>query len=374
MANLVLYRKYRPQSFSEVVGQAHIVRTLKNAVAGNLISHAYLFCGPRGCGKTTLARILAKAVNCKNIKKAPDDKAGEPCNACASCLEINQGRSLDFLEIDAASNRGIDEMRELREGARFAPTTLAYKVFVIDEAHQLTKDASNALLKTLEEPPSHAIFILATTETSKMISTIVSRCQRFDFLKLTHSQILACLADISKKEDTLIEEAALRVIASHSGGALRDAESLLDRVFTFHAGKKEEITAKAVQEILGIVDIEILSRFADLLSQKKASEAVEFLNANLERGMDPQEFAKNILSYLRQIIILKISPAMQETLAPGLTQEQRETLGKQAENTDMKLATRALKSFMDAEQQMRYADIVQLPLELAIIDTCIPNS
>ena len=183
---MVLYRKYRPKSFSEVTGQEHIVETLKNAVAGNLLSHAYLFSGPRGSGKTTLARLLAKAANCESAR---GPTKGEPCNACSSCEEINRGRAIDLVEIDAASNRGIDEMRELRDSVAFVPAKLKYKVFVIDEAHQLTKEAANALLKTLEEPPAHVLFILATTEAHKMIPTIASRCQRFDFRKLTVPEI-----------------------------------------------------------------------------------------------------------------------------------------------------------------------------------------
>ena len=362
VTNLALYRKYRPQSFSEVIGQDHVVQTLKNAVEGNLISHAYLFSGPRGSGKTTLARILAKAVNCKNPKK------GEPDNTCEYCLEIAQGRALDFVEIDAASNRGIDEMRDLKEGIRFVPARLKYKVFVIDEAHQLTKEASNALLKTLEEPPSHAIFILATTEANRMIPTIVSRCQRFDFRKLSIKEIVGRLKDIALKEKVTIENGALEILAAHAGGSLRDAESLLDRVITFHQGGKT-IDAKDLQELLGIVDIHILSAFVDFLIEKKAAKAIDFLNTNLEKGMDPQEFAKNIVEYLRRILILKFNGELQNTIAPGFTKEQQAKLGEQTKSIEGKFLTDTLKLFMQAERDMKYADIVQLPLELAIIES-----
>ena len=361
MVNLVLYRKYRPQSFSEVIGQDHIVQTLKNAVRANLISHAYLFSGPRGSGKTTLARILAKAVNCKNPTE------GEPDNTCDFCQEINQGRALDFIEIDAASNRGIDEIRDLKEGIRFAPARLKYKVFVIDEAHQLTKEASNALLKTLEEPPSHAIFILATTEVHRMLGTIVSRCQRFDFKKLQVKEIVERLTDLAKKEKAVIDKHTLQIIAAQAGGSFRDAESLLDRVLTFHAGKK--ITPETVQELLGIVDIHILAEFIDLLVAKKAAMAVEFLNKKLQEGMDPQEFAKNLVEYLRNLLILKLNPELKDTLTPGFTKEQQEKLTEQAKSVEGKFLTNALKLFMAAERDMRYANIVQLPLELAIIDS-----
>ena len=227
MPNLVLYRKYRPQTFAEIIGQEHVVQTLTNAISSGMISHAYLFAGPRGSGKTTIARLLAKAVNCENRK------GFEPCNQCSSCLEISAGRALDLIEIDAASHRGIDEMRELRDGIRFIPTKSKYKVFIIDECHQLTKEAANALLKTLEEPPGHAIFILATTEIHKMIPTIISRCQRFDFRKLTLPEIIKRLEIVSGKEKARIEKPALELIAINSGGSIRDAESLLDQVLTF---------------------------------------------------------------------------------------------------------------------------------------------
>lgn len=378
--NLVLYRKYRPQIFSEVVGQDHVVQTLKNAVKANLLSHAYLFSGPRGSGKTTLARILAKAVNCTRLRpvlrstategdqgSGGQENPGEPCNKCDACQEINQGRALDLVEIDAASNRGIDEIRDLKEGIRFAPTHLKYKVFVIDEVHQLTKEASNALLKTLEEPPSHAIFVLATTEIHRMIGTIVSRCQRFDFRKLQIAEIVTRLQDLAKKEKVSIEKQALLVLAGHAGGFLRDAESLLDRVLTFHA--EGAIDVKTVQELLGIVDIQVLSLFVDLLSQRKPSEAVEFLNTNLQKGMDPQEFAKNLVEYLRSILIVKLNPELKETIAASFTKEQQEKIAEQANSIEGKLLTNSLKLFMQAERDMRYADIVQLPLELAIVES-----
>jgi len=366
MPNLVLYRKYRPQTFEEVIGQEHIVTTLRNAVISGLISHAYLFSGPRGSGKTTLARIVAKAVNCQKPKN------GEPCNTCVPCAEISKGNALDVVEIDAASNRGIDEIRELKEGIRFAPSTLKYKVFVIDEAHQLTKEAANALLKTLEEPPSHAIFILATTEVSRMMATIVSRTQRFDFRKLSVTEIVSRLEDLVKKEKVTAEKEALEAIARNAGGSLRDAESLLDRVLTFHlGGKDKKIAAQTVQELLGIVPIDILRSFSSLLSQRKAGDAIEFLNKRLEEGMDPAEFARNIVEYLRNILLLKLNPELTEAISAGFTKEQQAQLQELAKEMEGKLLSSTLRNFMEAEKDMRYADIVQLPLELAIVESCV---
>jgi len=223
MENLVLYRKYRPQKFSEVIGQEHVTQTITNEIKNGRIAHAYLFSGPRGCGKTTTARIIAKAVNCLNRKSSE----AEPCNQCANCLEIQSGRAIDLIEIDAASHRGIDDIRELREGIKFAPSKLKYKVFIIDECHQLSKDAANALLKTLEEPPAHAIFILATTELHKILPTILSRCQRFNFHKLTLPQLTARLQKLADLEGVAIEKPALELIALTAGGSARDSESLI---------------------------------------------------------------------------------------------------------------------------------------------------
>jgi len=366
-ANLVLYRKYRPQTFSEVIGQEHVVQTLTNAISMGMVSHAYLFAGPRGSGKTTLARILAKAVNCQNRKK----EEFEPCNKCSACLEINQGRAIDLIEIDAASNRGIDEMKELRDGIQFSPTRLKYKVFIIDECHQLSKEAVNALLKTLEEPPSHAIFILATTEIHKMIPTIVSRCQRFDFRKLTLPEIIRKLEMIVKAEKKKIEKSALELIALNSGGSFRDAESLLDQVFAYsNALKKEKIEPDDIKNLLGLIDINLVSQLADFLIQKDGAGAVKFLNEVLEKGKDPQEFAKTLISYLRQALILKINPDLTNPIMGGLTSEERQRLLVQSQNFKEEELHRVLKLFMEAENKMKYSSISQLPLELAIIESC----
>jgi len=365
--SLVLYRKYRPQSFGEVIGQEHVVQTITNAISGGMVSHAYLFSGPRGSGKTTLARLLAKAVNCQNRK----ENDFEPCNKCSSCTEINQGRAIDLIEIDAASNRGIDEVRELRDGIKFAPTKSKYKVFIIDECHQLSREAANALLKTLEEPPSHAIFILATTEIHKMIPTIVSRCQRFDFRKLTLQEICKKLEMIIEKEKVKIEKSALELIASNSGGSIRDAESLLGQVLTYSwALKKERIETNDIKTLLGLVDINLISQFVDFILAKDGARAIDFLNEVLERGKDPQEFIKALISYLRQALILKINPVLFNPIITGFTKEEKEKLQLQAQNFKEEELRRVLRLFMRAENEMKYASITQLPLELAIIESC----
>jgi len=365
--SLVLYRKYRPQSFGEVIGQEHVVQTITNAISGGMVSHAYLFSGPRGSGKTTLARLLAKAVNCQNRK----ENDFEPCNKCSSCTEINQGRAIDLIEIDAASNRGIDEVRELRDGIKFAPTKSKYKVFIIDECHQLSREAANALLKTLEEPPSHAIFILATTEIHKMIPTIVSRCQRFDFRKLTLQEICKKLEMIIEKEKVKIEKSALELIASNSGGSIRDAESLLGQVLTYsRALKKERIETNDIKTLLGLVDINLISQFVDFILAKDGARAIDFLNEVLERGKDPQEFIKALISYLRQALILKINPVLFNPIITDFTKEEKEKLQLQAQNFKEEELRRVLRLFMRAENEMKYASITQLPLELAIIESC----
>jgi len=365
--NLVLYRKYRPQTFAEIIGQEHVIQTLANAISSGMVSHAYLFAGPRGSGKTTIARLLAKAVNCQNRK----ENKVEPCNKCSSCMEIMENRSLDLLEIDAASHRGIDEIRELRDGIKFAPSKSKYKVFIIDESHQLTKEAANALLKTLEEPPSHAIFILATTEIHKMIPTIISRCQRFDFRKLTLPEIIKRLEIVCEKEKAKVEKAVLELIAVNSGGSIRDAESLLDQILTFSGalGEGKEIKAQDLKDLLGLVEVNIISKLCDFLCQKKAAEAINFLNEIVDKGSDLQEFAKALINYLRQALILKISGGeAANPIITGLTKEELKRLQELTLNFKEEELRRILNLFLEAENKMKYSSIPQLPLELAIIE------
>jgi DNA polymerase-3 subunit gamma/tau len=362
MANLVLYRKYRPQSFKDFVGQEHIVKTLANEIAMGTISHAYLFSGPRGTGKTTLARLFAKAVCCQNLK------GYEPCNECPACLEINKGKTVDLIEIDTASNRGIDDVKELREGIKFSPSFLKYKVLILDESHQLSKDAANALLKILEEPPAHAIFILATTELHKMIPTILSRCQRFDFHKIPGPQIIEKLASICEQEKVKIEKEALAMIAANAEGALRDAESILDQVISFLPDIK--ITAQDVQNILGLVDITLAIKLSELLIKKDAKGAISFLNDNLEKGLDPAEFAKTFINYLRKILILQVSPDLDGYAVAELEQTAQNLVKQQAKEFKPEDLRKALKMFLEAERKIKYATIPQLPLELAIVELC----
>ena len=368
MQNLVLYRKYRPKIFADVVGQEHITQTLQNAIANNLVSHAYLFCGPRGTGKTTLARIFAKSVNCQQRKEGES----EPCNQCESCLAINQGNDIDLIEIDAASNRGIDEMRELKEGIRFVPTKSKYKVFVLDEAHQLSKDASNALLKTLEEPPRHAILILATTEWHKMMATIVSRCQVFSFRKLQAPEIISRLEKILSQEKIEAEKSALELIALASGGSLRDAETLLDQTVSF-VGQDGKIERQEVQTLLGMADNSSIFQFLNFLQRKQAKEAIEFINEIIFKGVDLKEFVGSLIQFLREIFLLQINVNLQTPLFLSLGEEERKALKKFVMEFSPAQLKQALEKLTAAENQMKYAVIQQLPLEMAIVDLCIKN-
>jgi len=368
MANLVLYRKHRPKTFKEVIDQEHVVQTLTNAISNEVISHAYLFSGPRGTGKTTLGRLLAKAVNCKNRK------AGEyePCNQCENCLEINHGSSMDLIEIDAASNRGIDDIRELKDGIKFVPSKAKYKVYIIDEAHQLSKDATNALLKTLEEPPSHAIFVLATTEIHKMIPTIISRCQRFDFRKLRIEEIIKRLELILEKEKIKIEKPALQLIASQAEGSIRDAESLLDEVISF-SGESQPIKKEVIEKLLGIVEVKVIFQFLEYLVSKNAKMAVSFLNKTLEQGLSLHQFNKALIDYLREILLLRIDSELENPLILGLTEEEKEKLKEFAFKTPIEDIQEALQKFVETENQIKYSSIPQLPMELAIVEICEKN-
>ncbi len=368
--DLALYRKYRPKSFSEVVGQEHVVKSLQGALELGKTGHAYLFVGPRGTGKTTMARLLAKTINCE--KRTGIGK--EPCNTCYVCQEFNEGRNLDLTEIDAASNRGIDEIRDLRESVRFGPTHSRYKVYIIDEVHQLTKDAFNALLKTLEEPPSHAIFILASTEPQKIPETVSSRTQQFNFRNLTQSQILEKLNKVARAEKLNIDDEALRVVALSGHGSLRDAESNLAKLVSF--GNKK-ITLAETQDVLGFIPLKAFYDFIGLLILNKKEEAVNFINNLYESGVDLDEFSKSFIDYLRKLLISNLNPnrASPTGFSPatfvnfaGYNQEEVRLVSSQAKVLTKDQIVRLVKIFMRAREEMRISPIQQLPLELAVIE------
>ncbi len=368
--NLVLYRKYRPQSFTEIIGQEHIVQTLMNSLASESISHAYLFSGPKGSGKTTIARIFAKAINCLT----PDVKQ-KPCDKCDSCKEIRSSNSMDLIEIDAASHTGIDDIRELISGIKFSPVKSKYKIFIIDECHQLSKSAANALLKTLEEPPAHAIFIMATTDVHKMIPTIISRCQRFDFKRLQNSEIIKKLEFILKKEEIKFESAVLSLIALNARGSFRDAESVLDKCISF-TGQDKLITVKEVKELLGIVEVSQIADFINFImpacrqagDKNCTKEAILYINSIIDSGADLQEFSKTLVFYVRQLLLLKINPEFLNPQNSGLSKEELVKMGEQITELSEKDIQKMLELFIEAENKMKYSAILQLPLELAILD------
>lgn len=367
MSNLALYRKYRPKTFADVIGQEHIVRTLTGALTQDIVSHAYLFTGPRGTGKTTIARLLAKTLNCQNRK----ENGNEPCNKCESCLEINEGRSIDLIEIDAASNRGIDEIRQLKEDVRFVPVKSKYKVFILDESHQLTKFASDALLKTLEEPPAHAVFILATTEINKMEPTIISRCQRFDFHLLSGPQIRKKLEAILKKEKVAFEAEALLMIIQNARGSLRGAESLLDECLVLASTeKRSKITVTQVQSLLGLVEADAVSQLASLILESKTKQSLQLLDKLVDQGSNPEEINRALTSHLRKILIFRISPQFQDLTTEELSPKERKTmvdLGKKYSVGDIQ---KIVDLLMLAQSKINYSYIPQLPIELAIVQFC----
>jgi len=359
MAHLALYRRYRPKTFDEVIGQKAIVQTLINALKFNRVSHAYLFCGQRGTGKTTLARLLAKSVNCLS------SASYEPCNECESCREINEGRSLDLIEIDAASNRGIDEIRSLKEGIRFAPVKSKYKIFVIDEVHMLTKEAFNALLKTLEEPPAHAIFILATTEPERLPATIISRTQRFDFKKLTIKEIIERLKILAKGEKIKISDEAMREIALSSEGSLRDAESLLDQLISLG---HMEITAETLEEVLGRVNFQKISQFLKYIEKNDAAEAIRFLNNIYENGADLIEFSRSVIKNLRRIMLLKTNPETEKIIKDEITGEELKILIKFGQSLELKKIQKLMEEFLRVKEEMKHSPIPTLPLEIIVLE------
>jgi DNA polymerase-3 subunit gamma/tau len=306
MTYLVMARKYRPQTLEEVVGQSHVTTTLRHAIESNRISHAYLFAGPRGTGKTTVARILAKALNCK------EGPTAQPCNRCDSCKEITIGRSLDVVEIDGASNNSVDDIRALRENIRYVPAQQKYKVYIIDEVHMLSGSAFNALLKTLEEPPAHAIFIFATTEPHRLPQTVLSRCQRFDFRRIPTTDLVKTIEVIAQKENLKIAKEASYVLARRADGSLRDVLSLLDQVIAYGGeaesdkGGMRTITPELVGETLGLVDQDKLFELTDAITQRDSSKVISLLNQLIDSGIDLPEFVNSLLHHLRNLLVAKV--------------------------------------------------------------------
>ncbi|NCN94978.1 DNA polymerase III subunit gamma/tau [Candidatus Wolfebacteria bacterium] len=381
---LVLYRKYRPKSFSDILGQDIISETLKNAGRLDRLAHAYLFYGSKGSGKTTTARILAKLANCQ--KRQTDGafkKTGEPCNKCQACVEIDNGRALDVIEIDAASNRGIDEIRNLKESIRVSPAALTRKVYIIDEAHQLTKDAFNALLKTLEEPPTHAILILVTTELEKMPATIVSRTQRFHFKRLPLETIIGKLKSIAKLEKINISDSAIELIAASGGGSFRDAESLLDQITSLKTqnlklpakggsasgGKIQvKIETEDVESIIGNVAFKRISELAELLINGDLAGSLKFLSEINESGYNLIQFNKDLIHYLRKVLALKFSPELEEVFAREMTDQELKAIKKHGKVAEPEKIIKLMKLLIEAHTEMKYSPFIIVPFEIAIIE------
>lgn len=356
MSYIVFARKYRPQTFDDIVGQPHITTTLKNAISQDRVAHAYLFAGPRGVGKTTTARILAKALNCE---KGPITK---PCNACPSCKEITQGTSLDILEIDGASNRGIDEIRNLRENVKFAPSKGRLKIYIIDEVHMLTPEAFNALLKTLEEPPAHVKFIFATTQAHKVPQTILSRCQRFDFRRIPSKDILENLKKISKNENLKIEESALALIARYSDGGMRDAQVTLDQVTSF---VKDKIEAADVSQLLGVVDDEILFGLSGAISGKDPVIALKIIDTLINEGKDVSQVVFGLIEHFRNISITKISKDLDSLIDAG--EEKIKEYKAESQKFTIEEILYIIYTLSNTIDFMRKSNIARIPLEAAMV-------
>jgi len=353
MASQVFYRKWRPQTLAEVVGQEQVTQTLINALKSGRVSHAYLFYGPRGTGKTSTGRILAKAVNCLTNGK------GEPCNTCPLCQATTEGRALDVIEIDAASNRGIDEIRDLREKVNYAPNQAHYKVYIIDEVHMLTKEASNALLKTLEEPPPHVIFILATTEAHKVLPTIMSRCQRFDFRRISQTDIVSKLDSICQSEGIHIEPEGLRLIARSATGSLRDAENLLQQLTTYYGS---EVKLQQVQAILGVTGDSRTREIVKHIVDNDVSAGMTTINSVNSDGLDLKQFNRELVEYLRKLLLIKTGSDQ----AVDLTTEDITELKELAARASLPQILKAVKLF--GQLGLGFDSNSSLPLELALVD------
>ncbi len=356
MGYVTLYRKWRPQDFDQVFGQDHIVRTLKNALDQNRVAHAYLFTGPRGTGKTSVAKILAKALNCE---KGPTTT---PCNECSHCIEISNGTSLDTIEIDAASNRGIDEIRDLREKVKYMPSGSRTKIYIVDEVHMLTPEAFNALLKMLEEPPAHVVFVLATTEPHRVLPTIVSRCQRFDFHRIKTSDLIHRLNEIAAAESIDIEDETLALIAKHAQGAMRDAISTLDQLASFTSNKvaKDDVTS-----LLGLTESGLLFRMVELIADGDTGGIFEFVDEIMDGGVNLQQFARDLMESFRNMFVIRNTKNARDIVDLGNEDLNRlEEMAGRFRTTEMLESIDRLSGLIN---EMRFTQDPRLVLEIALV-------
>jgi len=360
-----LYRKYRPQKLEDVLGQETNIEIIKNAAKADRIGQAYIFYGSRGTGKTTTARLIAKLLNCEKRRNDPAfAKLGEPCNECRECREIDAQTSFDVIEIDAASNRGIDEIRNLKESIKTSPATAAHKVYIIDEAHMLTGAAFNALLKTLEEPPKHAVIVLATTEFEKLPPTITSRAQRFVFKKPSKETIVAKLSSIAKSEKIAIDDAALEVIAAAAEGSFRDAESLLDQMTSL--GKK--IALDDAERLTGRTGLKKVHEFAAAVAAKNLKSALDEIAVLNEDGHNLTQFTKDLIHYLRKVLSLKLNPGLEPVLSKDLTKDEIAGVKKLGAAADAATLVKLIRAFIRAYAEMRYSPFAVVPLEIALVE------
>ena len=362
MSYTALYRKFRPDNFADVKGQDHIVTTLTNQIKHNRIGHAYLFCGTRGTGKTTVAKILAKAVNCEHPVN------GSPCNECAMCKAIQAGTAMNVIEIDAASNNGVDNIREIREEVSYRPTEGKYKVYIIDEVHMLSTGAFNALLKTLEEPPSYVMFILATTEAHKIPITILSRCQRYDFHRITIDTIAARLDELLKVEGVEAEEKAVRYVAKAGDGSMRDALSLLDQCIAFYLG--QELTYDKVLEVLGAVDTEVFSKLLRKVIRGDVTGSIHILEELIVGGRELSQFVGDFTWYMRNLLLVKTSENPEEAI--DVSSDNMKLLKEESTMLDVETLMRYIRIFSDLSNQIRYATQKRVLVEIALIKLCRP--
>lgn len=359
MSYVIFARKYRPMRFEKMIGQKHVVQTLMNAVKNDRVAQAYIFSGMRGVGKTTTARILAKALNCQH-GPTPD-----PCNNCEFCNEINEDRSVDVLEIDGASNRGIDEVRSLREGVKYKPIHSRYKVIIIDEVHMLTQPAFNALLKTLEEPPPHTIFIFATTEFHKVPVTIISRCQHFEFKKISQKDIINHLLDITKEESITISSFGLNMIAEAADGSLRDAQSLLDKAVSYSG---ENINDEDLKEVLGAINREVLFAFSGAILDEKPERVFPLVGGVIDNGYDLRFFYKELIQHFRNLLLVKSVKDPKEILA--LSDEDIKTLAQEADKASAEDFLRYLVALQQGEPGLKFSSYPRIYLEALLVKLC----